>query len=302
LLLVTAAILLPAAAPAGAGPAQAPFPETISLPNGWQPEGIAVGAGTTFYVGSIPTGAVYRGDLRTGKGAVLVRGASGRAATGLDYDRGRLFVSGASTGRAFVYDAASGRLIRAYRLAAGAGATFVNDVTVTRRAAYFTDSARAVVYRLGLSATGAPAARASAITLSGDFELEGQFNLNGIEAAADGRTLVGVQSSTGKLFTIDAASGRTREIDLGGASLPNGDGLHLRGRTLYVVQNQANKIQVVQLAANLRTGKLGRAITDPGFDVPTTAARLGERLYAVNARFGTPPSASTPYTVVQVPA
>ena len=45
-----------------------PFPDIIPLPNGFQPEGIATGRGTTFYVGSIPTGAVYRGDLRTGEG------------------------------------------------------------------------------------------------------------------------------------------------------------------------------------------------------------------------------------------
>ena len=49
-------------------------------------------------VGSIPTGAVYAGDLRTGSGDVLVQGATGRAATGLKYDQGRLFVSGAGTG------------------------------------------------------------------------------------------------------------------------------------------------------------------------------------------------------------
>src|SRR5512134_1252805 len=61
----------------------ASFPATIPLPNGWQPEGITVGDGTTFYVGSIPTGAVYRGDLRTGKGATLVAGAPGRAAIGV---------------------------------------------------------------------------------------------------------------------------------------------------------------------------------------------------------------------------
>ena len=54
--------------------AQATFPETLPLPNGFQPEGISIGNGTTFYVGSIPTGAVYRGDLRTGTGAVLVPG------------------------------------------------------------------------------------------------------------------------------------------------------------------------------------------------------------------------------------
>ena len=51
-------------------------------------------AGNTFYVGSIPTGAVYRGDLRTGQGAPLVPGATGRAAIGVEHDRGRLFVAG----------------------------------------------------------------------------------------------------------------------------------------------------------------------------------------------------------------
>jgi hypothetical protein len=33
-------------------------PDHIDLPNGWQPEGIAIGKGNTFYVGSIPTGRV----------------------------------------------------------------------------------------------------------------------------------------------------------------------------------------------------------------------------------------------------
>ena len=41
----------------------------IALPNAFpQPEGIAVGTGSTFYVGSILTGAIYAGDLRTGRG------------------------------------------------------------------------------------------------------------------------------------------------------------------------------------------------------------------------------------------
>jgi sugar lactone lactonase YvrE len=173
-------------------------------------------------------------------------------------------------------------------------------VAVTARAAYFTDSARAVVYRLALSASGRPAAPVRTIELTGDFQLVDGFNLNGIEPTADGRTLVAVQSTTGKLFTIDPASGATKAIDLGGTTLANGDGLLLVGRTLYVVQNRLNKIAVVQLSQDLRKGSVTRSITDPGFDVPTTAARLGERLYAVNARFNTPPTPSTPYTVVQV--
>ena len=53
--------------------AQAPFPDTIPLPNGWQPEGIDVGDGSTFYAGSIPIGSIYRGDLRRGTGSVLVQ-------------------------------------------------------------------------------------------------------------------------------------------------------------------------------------------------------------------------------------
>jgi outer membrane protein assembly factor BamB len=293
LLLAVAAVAAPAAL------AQA-FPKTIPLPNGWQPEGIAIGRGTTFYVGSIPTGAVYRGDLRTGKGAVLVPGEDGRAATGIEYDRGRLFVSGASTGKAFVYDARTGRLIREYQLASGAGATFVNDVVVTRSAAYFTDSNRAVLYRVPLSRTGAPGAAAQTVPLTGDFELVSGFNLNGIDATANGRWLVVVQSNTGKLFRVDPATGVTTAIDLGGATLMNGDGILLAGRTLYVVQNRDNQIAVVRLAANLARGSVTRTITDSAFDVPTTIDRLGARLYAVNARFGTAPGPTTTYSVVEV--
>ncbi len=40
-------------------------------------------------------------------------------------------------------------------------------------------------------------------------------------------------------------------------------------------------------------------ITDPDFDVPTTIDEFGKRLYAVNARFTTPPTATTPYWLAQ---
>src|SRR6266540_5200249 len=65
---------------------RASFAEVISLPNNFQPEGIAAGEGTTFYVGSIPTGAVYRGDLKTGEGEVLVPPQDGHSSIGLKYD------------------------------------------------------------------------------------------------------------------------------------------------------------------------------------------------------------------------
>ncbi len=295
---VLAAVAAALAAPAAL--AKSAFPSVIPLPNGWQPEGIAIGKGTTFYVGSIPTGAVFRGDLRTGQGTTLVPGQTGRAATGLKYDRGRLFVSGASTGKAFVYDAKSGALLREYQLATGGGATFVNDVVVTRDGAWFTDSNRNVLYRVPLARNGGLGGPPQTLALSGDFQPAPGFNLNGIDATPGGKTLVSVQSNTGKLFLIDPRTGATRLIDLGGVSLVNGDGLLLHGRTLYVVQNQNNRIAVVRLSPNLKQGRVLRYLTSPSFDVPTTIGRFGRWLYAVNARFGTPPTPATPYQVVQV--
>jgi hypothetical protein len=41
-------------------------------------------------------------------------------------------------------------------------------------------------------------------------------------------------------------------------------------------------------------------IRNPGFDVPTTVADHGRRLYAVNARFGTAPTPTTEYWITQV--
>jgi sugar lactone lactonase YvrE len=278
--------------------AKGPFPATIPLPNGWQPEGIATGSGKTFYAGSRATGAVYSGDLRTGKGAVLVPAVAGRAATGLKFDRGRLFVSGAGTGKAFIYNAKTGALIREYQLATAP--TFINDVAVTNDAAYFTDSNRAVIFKLPLGSGGALPAAAQELALTGDFQLVAGFNLNGIVASPNGKTLIAVQSNTGKLFTINPTTGETHLIDLGSATLINGDGLLLHGKTLYVVRNQNNQIAVVRLAPNLGSGAVTRTITSPNFDVPTTVASFGSRLYAVNARFSTPPTPTTTYSVVQV--
>ena len=106
------ALVLPLVAAAASG-----FPGHIDLPNGFRPEGIAIGPGHTFYVGSIPTGAVVRGDLRTGAQSIVVpdQSAAGRAAIGVAVDqRGRLFVAGGPTGHGYVYDANTGGTIRDY--------------------------------------------------------------------------------------------------------------------------------------------------------------------------------------------
>lgn len=293
---VAAGLAVLGGVPVAAGPA---FPEQIDLPGGFAPEGIAIGDGHTFFVGSIPTGAVYRGDLRTGEGSVLVPATPGRQAIGLDVDqRARLFVAGGPTGRAFVYDARSGGLLAEYVLTQPP--TFVNDVVVTRDGAYFTDSLPQQLYRIPLGPDGALGPAPETIPLSGDIAFVAGFNVNGIDATPSGRTLVVVQSNLGKLFTVDPRTGVTDETDLGGEMVTAGDGILLDGKTLFVVRNQQNRIAVVQLSADLGSGTLVRHLTHPDFAVPTTIAEFGQRLYAVNAKFGTPVTPTTPYWVTQL--
>ena len=299
-LLVVAAI---ATLPATAGAAT--FPDLIRLPDGWQPEGIAAGRGTSLYVGSIPTGAVWKGDARTGQGDVLVPGQPGvRSAIGIKVDRrNRLFVAGGATGKAFVYDARTGADLASYQLATPGAATFVNDVVVTRKAAWFTDSSAAQLYALPLGRHGGlpDQDEVRVLPLKGDFQLAtGGPNLNGIVAARDGRVLLAVQTVTGKLFRINPRTGVAREVDLGGATLANGDGMLLAGRVLFVVQNRLNQIAVVKLSRSLDRGRLVATITDPDFDVPTTIAFQAGSLYAVNARFGTTDPQPARYDVVKV--
>jgi sugar lactone lactonase YvrE len=275
------------------------FPARIDLPDGFQPEGIAT-AGEQFYVGSIPTGAVYRGSLRTGQGSVLVQPQAGRAAIGMKVDRGRLFVAGGNTGMAFVYEARTGANVTSYQLSTGG--SFVNDVVVTKRAAWFTDSFKPVLYRVPLGPSGRPGAASAVRTvqLTGDYVHGSGFNVNGIDATPNGKSLVIVQSGTGKLFTV-SASGVTKAIALaGGESVVNGDGILLDGKTLYVAQNRSNVVAKIALTPNLRSGRVVRRISNPGFDVPTTIAEQGSRLYAVNARFGTPATPTTDYWVTRL--
>ncbi len=280
----------------GVGPAVAKdaLPSTINLPTAWQPEGIAI-KGHTFYVGSIPTGSVYRGDLRTGQGApFIVR--TGRAATGLEVKGDRLFVSGAATGKAFVYNVKTGADVATYTFDPG----FINDVVVTKNGAYFTNSNVAALFRVPIQ-NGQLGSTPQRIPLSGDFKLATTgLNANGIEATRNGKWLIIVQTATAKLFRVNPSTGATVEIDLGGGSVPNGDGLLLdKKNRLFVVQNRSNQIAVIDLNKDLTSGKIVSTITDARFAIPTTIDDYKNFLYAVNAKFGSPP-ASTSYEVVQV--
>lgn len=285
------------------------YPDVIPLPDGFGPEGIAVGNGATFYagaaLGSMPglLGQILVGDLRTGAFFQLVA-PTGRPALGMKFDsRSKLlFVAGGPSGSATVYDGTSGAQVAFYQFGApsptGPPTTFINDVIVTRDAAYFTDSVAPVLYRVELGHRGEPSATFDVLPLPPVvFGAPGSCGpgprANGIEATPNGDYLFVGNSSAGAVYRVDTATFTAVPVDLGGATLCNADGLLLDGKTLYVVQNANNRIAVIELSPDYVSGEVTRYITEPftsnpAAKVPTTLAEFGSSLYAVTAGFAPP--------------
>ncbi len=280
---------------ASAALAARPFPETIALANGWLPEGIAAGRGLTAYAGSRADGGITKIDLRTGvRDDSFVPSATGPA-VGLEFEAGadRLWVAGGESGEVRVYDGSSGELLETYEFEAG----FLNDIVVTRDAAYATDSGvqQLLVVPLGPGGSLPDPDDAFALPITGDFVYTAGFNANGIESF--GGWLLVPKSNTGELYAIDPDTGVSTEI-LPLGSVTNADGLLLVGNKLYVVRNFLNLIDVWQISGT-RLEKVD-TLTSPTFDIPTTVAFAGGALWAVNARFTTPPTPDTPYWISQL--
>ena len=140
------------------------------------------------------------------------------------------------------------------------------------------------------------------VPITGDFvqSQDTNVNANGIAETPDGRALIVVQSNTGLLFRV-TYGGVATKIDLGAESVPAGDGLWLRGRTLYVVQNRLNLLAKIELNRDGGAGTLVSRTGSPAFDVPTTIAEYGKRFYLPNARFSTPSTPDTTYNAMAVP-
>jgi hypothetical protein len=277
------------------------FPDTIALPNGFRPEGIAIGRGTTIFAGSIGTGAVFAANLVTGEGSILVPAQTGRAAIGLSYDprSDLIYVAGGPTGQGYAYSARTGATVAVFQFTTGPA--FINDQIITDDAVFFTNSLQPVLYKVPLSRRAQPRAEAvTTITLGGDFVQLPGTNNNGIVATPGGRFLIVVNTAAASLFRVDPDTGDAKLIDLGGASVTNGDGLLLRGDDLFVVQNRSNQVAVFDLDRRFESAELKQVFTNDRLDVPTTIDDFFGLIYVVNARFSTPPTADTTYTIEKV--
>jgi sugar lactone lactonase YvrE len=268
------------------------FPTLIPLPDNFNPEGVAIGELPFAYFGSLVDGSIYRANLVTGDGALLPTPGPGTSSVGLKIDDcGRLFVAGGAAGNGRVVSARSGRILASYSFQVAP--TFINDVVLTPRAAYFTDSSQPFLYVVKLGRDGSLPESFTALPFSGDLVYQPGFNVNGISRTPDGLALIVVQSNTASLFRVDPGTGATTLVDLGGEAATAGDGLLLLGNDLYVVQNQLNRVAKFRMSPSGRSGRLVATATDPRFQVPTTVAAFGHRLYLPNAKFGAQPPATT---------
>jgi len=298
--LIAVAVLAVALGVPGAGAAQAqPFPDQLDLPPGFRPEGITIGPGATAFLGSLADGDIYAASLRTGELTLVCEGPDSPS-VGLKIDQqGRLFVAGGPSGTGRVIDIDT---CDSQQYTFASGQTFINDVVLTRDFAWFTDSMQPQLYGVPLGPGGGPGDPPDFVTLAltGDWMQAEGFNANGIAETPNRQALLVVQSNTGFLFRVDPETGVATRVDLGDTLVTGGDGLLVRGNTLYVVQGGLNQVSVITLDADGTSGTLVETLTSAEFDVPTTVAAFGNSLYLPNARFTTPPEPDTDYWVTRI--
>ncbi|MEW9556504.1 SMP-30/gluconolactonase/LRE family protein [Nonomuraea sp. NPDC050783] len=273
------------------------------------PESLAVDdARGIFYVSGAFDGTVYRGRKgRTELEVFLPAGGDGRTtAQGLRLDaRGLLYVAGGVTGQMWVYDTRTRALVRRF----DTGLTdevFINDVALDRAGnAYFTDSYTAVLWRL-------PAAEIKPSPMVGRAErfidltgttvrYQDGFNLNGIVLEHHGRSLLTVQSNTGKLFRIGLDTRQVTELPVEHGPLYGGDGMTFIGDRLLVTRYSPDQLDLLDVAGSGAT--VTRSYTDPTFHYAASSAALGDRLLVANAQFDRYHAANPvlPFTISAVP-
>jgi hypothetical protein len=298
-LLAVLGLLVAAAAPAGAARTS-----LVPLPDGLRPEGITAGPGDTYYVGSLADGRIVTGDLSRATHRVLLPGATGRQVRGLDWDSrtGLVWAVGNIGTVAHVW-AVHGRTGRVASDTIVPGGVFLNDLVVTRRAVWVTDSKVDRLTVISLRHGGRPTGATPAFLPLGGAWPAGDGvanNANGIRQLPDGSAILN-NSRVGGLWRVDATTGDATQVPVtGGPAVIDGDGLELSGRTLYNVRGTGPaEVSVVQLHRSVAgwTATWRNTLMDASLDVPSTAVLVGRTLWAVNARFGVASPDTAPYWI-----
>ena len=270
-------------------------------PDAGNPEGIAFDKRSrAFFVGITAAGTIYRGTLGSDTLTPYIPGGAGKAAIGLKVRRGKLYVAGGPTGTITVYDLATKQPVATFQTGAGG---FLNDLVVTRRGdVYVTDSVRPTLWHVTADQVRAGSGEPQGLDISAGIPYEpGEFNLNGI-VARGGRTLVVVNSFSGKLYRIELGDDRasieaTEEI--AGATVPGGDGMLLdRGRLVVVQGAPRDQLTFLKLRRGASEARLERTRTSDKLRGPSTVDRAKGLYLVVNADFAT---SQKPFTVAGLP-
>jgi sugar lactone lactonase YvrE len=271
------------------------------------PEGIAYDAAAgVFYTGSTTSGNILKVNVNSGATSLFSEGAAqGRTfCTGMKLDsKGRLWVCGGSEAKIHVLSR-DGYLIKTWDTKALYGGAFVNDCIGDQEYMYFTDSQTPKIYRAKIS-EDQPGNLEEWLTFTNQqIPYATGTNANGIEMTKDGRYLIVVVSSSGKLYRIDKTSKTIAEISLN-ATVASGDGILLDGSTLYVSRNATGQVFPVVLNADFTQGTVGAGFGS-NLLFNTTMAKVGNDLLVVNGQLNrrtgvTPPVLPFSVTRVAIP-
>jgi sugar lactone lactonase YvrE len=268
------------------------------------PEGIALNSRAgVFYTGSTISGDVVQVNLETGAADLFSSGSkNGRSfVTGMKLDsRGRLWICGGPTGIIQVLDK-NGNVIKNWDAKTLFGAGFINDCVISDGYIYFTDSQVQKIYRARVSDDDPGDLEEWLVFTNQQIPYAAGTNANGIEVTPDGRYLIVVISTSGKLYRIMRSDKTISEITLN-TPVPSGDGLYLDGNTLFVSRNATNLVFPVALNGAVSQGTVGAGFGQ-NLNFNTTLVKAGKYLLVVNGqlnrRGGTPPPV-LPFTVSRV--
>jgi sugar lactone lactonase YvrE len=294
--------------PGDSGPPGDPGPDArteIVLPGDtFYPEGIAVAADGTFFVGSFASGEIVRVPPGAPKAVPFLGPMDGAVAAGLLVDdaTGTLWACALDptlTAPAAVkrFDIATAEETGSYPFPGG---TLCNDLTLDDQGnLYATDSLIRTIYRL-------PAGGDAIAPWIQDDVFGGnpdEITLNGI--AFDGESSIyTAKYNTGELFRIaieaDGSAGAITPIAVD-PPLAWADGLKvLDADTLLVVENDAGRVSMVTLNGDQGT----RTVLANKLAEPTTSAVRGDSAWVVEGQlsyyFGFPGEPTLPFRVKRV--
>ena len=267
-----AALVVTAAATAAASAARSrrPLPRILPLAAGSFPEGIAAGPWPTYYVSSLATGTIYRGDFTANGSVCAVAALPGTVGVAYDASAHVLYVAGGWSGAAYAVELApatgnrsSCRARRVVTLtppppaASAPRPPLINDViAVPGGGAYFTDSASNRLWAV----PPYPSATVTALRMRG-FPAPAAANgtgANGIvhlPAGCDGGagSLLVAHLDRSALYAVSLPGGAAVEVNLR-CALPHGRSCGDAARPGGALMRGADGLWVADVAGDGHSG------------------------------------------------